>query len=80
MLWLVVFAALGIGGTALGFGAGDEWVPLVGVAVVLVGVVGYLWMTGRCPRCGARPLLFRRSLPPRCPRCGVSFEEPPRKA
>lgn len=78
-LWFVVFAGLGLAGTALGFGAGDEWIPLVGVAVVILGAIGYLWATARCPRCGARPLLFRRSLPAACPRCGVSFEEPPRE-
>ncbi len=74
--WLVVFATLGIAGTVVGFGSGDEWLPLLGAAVVLLGIVGYLWATGRCPRCGARPLLFRLNLPAACARCGVSFAEP----
>ena len=78
VLWFLVFAAMGVGGTVLGFGTGDEWLPLLGVAVVLVGVIAYLWASARCPRCGGRPLLFRRSLPATCPRCGVSFGEPPR--
>lgn len=77
-VWMLVFAAMGVGGTVLGLGTEDDWLPLIGVAVVLVGVIAYLWVSARCPRCGGHPLIFRRSLPATCPRCDVAFGEPPR--
>jgi DNA-directed RNA polymerase subunit RPC12/RpoP len=73
----VLFTILGTVGVALGFGGRpDGWFPFLGVPVVMLGAVLYLWSRTRCPRCAGRVLVGRRLLPVACPRCGVRLLKP----
>lgn len=73
----MLFLVLGVVGTALGFsGRGDTWLPFIGVPIVMVGAIGYVWYRTVCPRCDLRVLAGRRRLPATCPRCGVALLKP----